>query len=517
MPPTEQDTQFARQIALSAERELAMLKQNLSVGTGHIHPKIDIAEFKRCLDDHKGVYSSLRRFPTETLQEIMVLAANFPDKYYIMDENTRRLAWALPRRLSQVNRAWRRAAIGLPMLWSYLFVPHIKRVPVKQLDIYLSRSGSALLTVSLTMRTMGFGSNVDLESKRPSQQEKRLDLLLSTCQRWKELFLVLDGGMPFLESIRGQLTNLRYLSVQANNCSLLGSPFRNAPSLTYISFSPTTKSFKNLENGFSFSALQELKLVNCTSDVTSALLQCVQLRVLSLHRTVFIARAVTLPLLRALHIRDLANYSRGMEHGLPRLIMPSLQILTVDISVLVRLRKCLITASIPSFTSAVQNLVIHTDGLDLAGDLSKFIHGILEHFAAVETLTMIGTYKRCNPQKPRYFLDTSEYSSLRMLKGVVVEFLFSPSEFNERRTVDDAPDFLSSLGLGRYVGELMYSPPTRMIARHWLEKVEFRSNRRFQFTEQCRKEIQLLLKDAFVLDLDGEVMDEWEVKRRQAV
>jgi hypothetical protein len=489
-----------------------MLKQNLSVGTGHIHTKEDIAEFKRCLDDHKGAYSSLRRFPTETLQEVMVLAADFPDEYCIMDKNAQRLAWAGPRRLSQVNRVWRSVAIGLPVLWSYLFIPRIRRVPMKQLDIYLSRSRSALLTVSLTVRAVDVIPTLNLGS---TKHEKRLNLLLATCQRWKQLFLVLDGGISFLKSIRGQLSQLRYLSVQAKNTAFTGSPFQDAPSLSYISFHPTTKSFHNLENGFLFSALRELKLVDCGCDVAPALLQCGQLRVLSLHRAVYVSRPVTLSLLRVLHIRDVPNH--GISQALSRLIMPSLHTLTVDISALVKLMTCPPTASIPSFTSTVQNLVIHTDGLDSLRDLSRLIHGMLEHFTGVEMLTMIGTYKPSTAQKSCYFLDFSQYSSLRLLKEVVLELIFPPSEPKQRRTVDAAPDFLSSLGIGGYVGELMYNPPTRATARHRLEKVEFRSNRRFQFTEQCRKEMQLLLKDVLVLDLDGNVVDEWEVKIRQAV
>jgi hypothetical protein len=516
--PEEYEIQPSRRLALSAERELAMLKQNLSIGTGHIHPKEDIVEFRHCLDDHKGVFSYLRRFPIEMLQEIMVLTAEFPGEDYMMDKKAQLgtgWAWAGPRCLSQVNRAWRSAALGLPVLWSYLFIPRIKRVPVKQLEIYLDRSGSALLTVSLTMRGFDFGSNLNSKSKKQLQQEKQLNLLLSTCQRWKQFILNMNGGMPFLEPIRGQLPNLRYLSIQAGDCSLSRSPFRNAPSLKYISFGPTTNWLKNLDDGLPFSTVQELKLVDCHVDVTSALRQCGQLRGLILRRTVLISQTVTLPSLQTLHIRDSPRY--GMERDLPRLIAPSLQTLTINISGIVQLSRCRATTGVPTFTSMVQKLVIYTDNLDSVNDRSKLIPEVLEHFTAVEMLTMVETYKQSTSQKSRYFLDFVQYSSLSLLKEVVLELIFPASESNERRTVNDAPAFLGSLGIGGYVGELMYNPQARMTARHRLEKVVFRSNRLFRFTEQCRKEMQLLLQNAFVLDLDGKVMDEWEVKRRLAV
>ena len=176
---------------------------------------------------HKGLISSIRRFPPEILSEIFM--RSLPDDWKY---NTRyfRLAVLLP---ASVSRHWRNVALSTPSLWSSISLRLVIDSTIPSVDwtrTCLSRSGGVPLSIRLVCDDF------------TTLVHPVIDILIEHAERWQHADLTVSHFvLNHIRSVKNRLPRLRtlaitpfYASIQHVESTTLIDTFEVAPQVTSL-------------------------------------------------------------------------------------------------------------------------------------------------------------------------------------------------------------------------------------------------------------------------------------------
>ena len=207
-PSTDTQVAAARQALRSLENEIASLDEKISQMRDAMER---MQERRSALHDHaaahKGLVSSLRRFPAEILSEIFL--HSLPAFPRAMSEDQ------APLLLDRVCRRWKDVSRSTPALWSYIAVnlwEDEEDFDLWIVSICLARAGNHPLMISL-------GSNTRTISLSGLSRVVKLDhpalaLLVAQCELWHTVYLQMPLSVLLsLSKIRGRLASLHKLRI----------------------------------------------------------------------------------------------------------------------------------------------------------------------------------------------------------------------------------------------------------------------------------------------------------------
>ncbi|KAJ7723795.1 hypothetical protein B0H16DRAFT_1698868 [Mycena metata] len=144
-------------------------------------------ELAERVHQHRAIISSLRRVPPELLCEIFSATVLPDDEETTANDDGEDIA-SPPWYLGHVSRAWRRAALGYPPLWSFITIPTAtlpvkSRILLPQIEAQLQRSANAPLAVVL--------QDIQLDISI-----LLLDAVVAPSSRWRSLRLHFDRLYP---------------------------------------------------------------------------------------------------------------------------------------------------------------------------------------------------------------------------------------------------------------------------------------------------------------------------------
>ncbi|KAF9483096.1 hypothetical protein BDN70DRAFT_990582 [Pholiota conissans] len=222
LPPSEEEASVIRSAISDIEKRI--FENTNSKGSTHV----DSDDSHHFLRQHLAIFSAIRRIPIEILQEFILLAAvGLP-----IDE-FKEFRW----QISYVSRAWRIAAVSLPVLWKILPTVRLTRRRAKNpkrsqsdyktdcLAEILRRSGNRPLMVT-----------IEEQHKRHRHFDySALNLVAKHCERWETASISIPiTALNALLCIRGRLPRLKTLFLHL----LIGMEYSADTSLDMLEIAP---------------------------------------------------------------------------------------------------------------------------------------------------------------------------------------------------------------------------------------------------------------------------------------
>ncbi|KAJ7118726.1 hypothetical protein C8R44DRAFT_546078, partial [Mycena epipterygia] len=106
--PSVSETAAIQDFIRNTDAEIGSKERNIVALQASIDQLVcEVAELRRCSDQHKAIIAPIRRVPHEVMAEIFMQLAE------IEEENGRQA----PLIFGEISREWRTIALSLPRLW----------------------------------------------------------------------------------------------------------------------------------------------------------------------------------------------------------------------------------------------------------------------------------------------------------------------------------------------------------------------------------------------------------------
>ncbi|KAF8149352.1 hypothetical protein B0H34DRAFT_183332 [Crassisporium funariophilum] len=166
-----------------------------------------LARYTNHVRAHDAILSSMRRIPSELLEEIFRHYVTWSANPWRRHASQKDLPWAL----TQVCQRWRAIALGVPSFWSHIptiNLPDRRRKmqsTIKFLNELLTRSGDAPLTFDIYAAFQDYDTHPVLDALVHHSERWQVVTIESTCTT-----------INALQKSRGRLSSLRKLSLDIN-------------------------------------------------------------------------------------------------------------------------------------------------------------------------------------------------------------------------------------------------------------------------------------------------------------
>ncbi|KAH8799577.1 hypothetical protein DL96DRAFT_872071 [Flagelloscypha sp. PMI_526] len=191
----------------------------------------------------KAATTSISSLPSELLFELFLSAVSGPE---LSTDSERHPVANTCLVLAGVCQAWRRCALGFPMLWSFIRIQATTASTlIPMLTLWLNRSRDCVLDI-----------HVLVSSSYAAKSAHLLEALILHSKRWQNIHMLLSDSFFFdlfsiLDTEQIELPHLR--SARLFKLPRVPSCFKNAPLLRHLDIRlqcPAQETFKSLSGGY---------------------------------------------------------------------------------------------------------------------------------------------------------------------------------------------------------------------------------------------------------------------------